>query len=83
MRRQFLPLTYLSLVGREWFTTDCQHHSICSGACDADSGDKMSNPVQAPTVGLSLQHLGAWAALLEKDPGLTLALPVGMKFKQP
>jgi hypothetical protein len=77
-----IPPANLFVPGGAGVVYDCQHHSICSGACDADSGDKMSNPVRAPRRDYRFRTWGHGRALLEKDPGLTPALPVGMKFKQ-
>lgn len=56
-----IPPANLFVPGGAGVVYDCQHHSICSGACDADSRDKMSNPVRAPAAGLSLEDLGARA----------------------
>lgn len=66
-----IPPANLFVPGGAGVVYDCQHHSICSGACDADSGDKMSNPVRAPRRDYRFRTWGHGAALPEKDPGLT------------
>lgn len=64
-----IPPANLFVPGGAGVVYDCQHHSICSGACDADSGDKMSNPVRAPQRDYRFRTWGHWRLSWRKTLG--------------